>query len=212
MLVLGGGSSCPYPTYPLRRCPVRQLTEEQAGEGEGGPGGTYCPPSEQRREASSLRSTRPASETSSWKGRAVGGFPAQLWGPRAAAPVTWPTFLGRGLTAAPSGLTWAQSWTGGNRPAEPLRTVQAALPVICPQTSGSGPLAAGPTGTHQAGGEAPVDLLDQRLDAAGQQLRQDVVCGQSRGSWGQPDTLPGPQRGSSEAPSRTKLGPWPPDP
>lgn len=39
----------------------------------------------------------------------------------------------------------------------------------------------GPTSTHQAGGEASVDLRNQGLDAAGCQLRQDLLCGQ-RGS------------------------------
>lgn len=39
-----------------------------------------------------------------------------------------------------------------------------------------------PADTHEAGGEALLDLLDQGLDAAGHQLRQDLLCGQSRGS------------------------------
>lgn len=43
-------------------------------------------------------------------------------------------------------------------------------------------LTATPAGTHQAGGEAFSDLLDQGLDVAGQQLEQDVLCGQSRAS------------------------------
>lgn len=36
----------------------------------------------------------------------------------------------------------------------------------------------GPRPTHQAGGEALLDLPDQRLDAAGHQLAQGVLCGQ----------------------------------
>ena len=35
-----------------------------------------------------------------------------------------------------------------------------------------------PTRTHQAGGEASVDLRNQGLDATARQLRQDLLCGQ----------------------------------